>query len=276
VSRLRDASARMRVASLRRALFDRLLDARMVDSATAAAFWSFLSILPLAAFAAMLVAHVAVADASVFDAIFAYVPESSRELFARELAIVASHRTGTFAPATMVAFVWLASSGFHALFDAFDAVTRCRRSWVRKRVRACAVCVACSLALAAVAVAGGVARRTFVVAASHGIGSVLIAFAIELAMIAALFAIGVAPEARAKMPILPGALVAVALHMILAGTYVLYVRSLGTGSAYEAGLATIGVTMTTVLLFTLSLLAGVTVNAVLGTDVATSSHGGSS
>ncbi len=257
---------------LMRALLDRIRDARVVDSATAAAFWLFLSLLPIAAVAAMIVANIAIADVSVLESWFAAVPASARELFAEELHRVAALRHGAGAPLTAVVFIYLASTGIHAIFDAFDATTRCTRSWMHKRLLAIAVCFGLSVVVAIVGFVAGEVKHDVSAALvnffSHGVAGVITAFVVELALILTLFVIGVAPEKR-KLPIFPGAIVAASLHMIFAWSYVLYVENIGTGSAYEAGLATIGVTMTVVFLFTLALLLGVTVNAVLGTEVAT-------
>jgi membrane protein len=262
---------RLAVTRLARALLDRIRDARVVDSATAAAFWLFLSLLPIAAVAAMIVANIAIADVSILDSWFAAVPASARDLFTKELHRVAELRHGAGTPLTALVFIYLASTGIHAIFDAFDTTMRCTRSWLRKRLLAIAVCVGLSIVVALVGLVAGEVKRevssSLVNFFSHGVAGVMTAFVVELALVLTLFVVGLAPE-RKTMPIFPGAIVAAVLHMIFAWSYVLYVEHVGSGSAYEAGLATIGVTMTVVFLFTLALLLGVTVNAVLGTEVA--------
>jgi membrane protein len=247
-----------------RAIVERVTTSRVVDSATAAAFWLFLSLLPLAAVAAMVAANIAIADVSVLHSIFTVVPESSRELVGSELGKVAALRGGTTTPISFVVFVWLASSGVHGLLDAFDATTRCKRSWLHKRAVAIAMCVALSVGVGALAAFAGALRRVMPALASlHRPERVLLGFVFEAALISLLFMTGISRRARKTMPVIPGAIASAVLHTALASGYVVYISSLGTGSAYQAGLATIGVTMTVVYLFTLSLLVGVTINAVL-------------
>jgi uncharacterized BrkB/YihY/UPF0761 family membrane protein len=77
------------------------------------------------------------------------------------------------------------------------------------------------------------------------------------------FVVGVPAEARKQMPLLPGAMLAVLLESGLGLGYALYVKEIGTGSAYEAGLAAVGVTMMAIYLFSIALLVGLELNVVL-------------
>ncbi|HWX87760.1 MAG TPA: YhjD/YihY/BrkB family envelope integrity protein, partial [Solirubrobacteraceae bacterium] len=69
--------------------------------------------------------------------------------------------------------------------------------------------------------------------------------------------------ARHPTPILPGALVAVALLAGLGSGYRLYVWRAGTGNGYLGGLAVIGVTMMTLWLFSIAILLGAELNKVI-------------
>ena len=71
------------------------------------------------------------------------------------------------------------------------------------------------------------------------------------------------------MPILPGALLAVALEILFGFAYAFYIAKVGDGGAYLAGLAVIGVTMIGLYLFTAALLVGAVVNRKLARGVET-------
>ena len=79
-----------------------------------------------------------------------------------------------------------------------------------------------------------------------------------------LYWIGVPPHARGRLPILPGAAVAVAMQVALRFGYGYYVARFSNGAAYSAGLAVIGLTLTALYLFAVALLTGAVVNRKLG------------
>jgi membrane protein len=87
---------------------------------------------------------------------------------------------------------------------------------------------------------------------------------IVLAYVCALYRVGVPPRARRGVPILPGALLAVVLEILFGFAYAFFIAKAGDGGAYLAGLAVIGVTMTSLYLFTAALLVGAAVNRKLG------------
>jgi membrane protein len=66
------------------------------------------------------------------------------------------------------------------------------------------------------------------------------------------------------MPIFPGALVAVLMQACLSFGYSTYVSRMGSGGAYTAGLAIIGLTMMGIYLFVVALLTGAVVNKRIG------------
>lgn len=63
---------------------------------------------------------------------------------------------------------------------------------------------------------------------------------------------------------MPGALLAFVLLATLGWGYRLYVSRMGIGDAYLGSLAVIGVTMTTLWLFSVAILLGAQLNKVLG------------
>src|SRR6185369_6103862 len=82
-------------------------------------------------------------------------------------------------------------------------------------------------------------------------------------LVAGLYFIGVPRRARSRVPVLPGALLAVGLQALLGYGYVFYLSKVGIQSAYQAGLSIIGVTMIALYLFSFALLVGAALNSML-------------
>jgi uncharacterized BrkB/YihY/UPF0761 family membrane protein len=83
-------------------------------------------------------------------------------------------------------------------------------------------------------------------------------------MVAGLYRVGIPREARDRVPILPGAVAAVLLIACLGTGYGEYLSRAGITNAYQGGLTVIGVTLTTLWLFSVALLLGVELNKVAG------------
>jgi membrane protein len=177
-----------------------------------------------------------------------------------------------------VAFVWLASSGVDALLSSLESISGTARSWWRRRALAVACCLLLSLAVAALSVLGpGLGAFSSRVAdllpdlgrighlrdvtgpASRIVASLVVAFG----YVSALYWIGVPARARVSIPIFPGALFAVLMQAVTSVGYGAYVSRAGNGSAYSAGLGIIGLVLTGLYLFALSLLTGVVVNQLV-------------
>src|SRR5258706_10307411 len=248
----------------------RVTKARTLGVAAEMSFWLFLSLMPLAAVVGLLAARLALSDWSLAEPLLRALPPDAIDLLRRELVHVASSGV---TPIAVVFFVWLASSGVHSIFDAFEATTGAERPWWKKRLLAIASCVALSIGGACVALLGGafewLAHATKVPAVEWVLRAVA-AIALLYGLVAALFLVGIPRVARARVRLAPGTAVVVVLHLALALGYRLYVAKMGTGGAYLAGLAVIGVTMMTIYLFSLSILVGLAVSTELVRAPATS------
>jgi membrane protein len=87
---------------------------------------------------------------------------------------------------------------------------------------------------------------------------------IAIALVSALYWLAFPPPARKQMRIVPGAVLAVALIVLLGWGYGTWITHVGTGGAYLAGLAVVGVTMITLYLFSFAILLGAELDRVLG------------
>ena len=255
-------------------LWQHLGRTRALGVAAEMAFWLFLSLLPLAAVAAYLAARLALHDWSLATPLFAAMPADAAHIVAAELARVAAWNGGAVTPLAGAFFLWLASTGFHSIFDGFEAQTGVPRPWLTKRLIALACCVGLSFACGLVALLGsglawgahhlgenatsaGAPLAQKVVEGVSGIGLLYL-------LIAGLYRVGIPRAVRRTMPLVPGTLLVVVLHVALGFGYRVYVSTLGDGGAYLAGLAVMGVTMTTLYLFCTAILVGLGLNQVLG------------
>ena len=78
-----------------------------------------------------------------------------------------------------------------------------------------------------------------------------------------LFQIGLSARERRELRLSAGAAIAAVLQTITSALYVYSLSLLGDGSAYLAGLASVGVTLTALFLYTLFLLIGLTMSRLL-------------
>lgn len=240
------------------------------------AFWLFLSLIPLAAVAGLVVARFAMRDSNAMGGVLSTLPPAVRDLLTKELANVSAWNEGSVAPMAAATFVWLASSGVHAVFDGLELETEANaRPWWRKRLLALGSCVAVSIGVALIALLSvGVgwlqkfaSNAVPLLAIPPAISIVLrtvLSAAIAVALVCGLYTVGLPPRARKRMPLLPGAIVAVALQTALGVAYGTYVRRAGDGGAYQAGLAVIGVTLIALYLLCIAILVGAEVNQILG------------
>ncbi len=246
-------------------------------SAAQMSFWLFFSVIPLAAVAGWLAARVATAQPRVTSSMLTSVPSGARDLLDRQLHRVAAWHGKTMAPLAFATFVWLAASGIHAVFDALEVHSGTSRPWWKKRALALATCVVLAvgtalMALLAVGVgwvrgfAGNVLPPGLVRLGQGPLADVsrwASAALLAVAMTAGLYRVGIPRSRGDRAPILPGAILAVALQGVLGWGYGLYVSKLESGTAYQAGLAVVGVTLMTLWLFSTALLLGVNLNATL-------------
>jgi membrane protein len=259
-----------------RELIVRIFRTRTLGLAAEMSFWIVLALVPLAVVAGLVAARLAVTNTRVMSAALGTLPAVARDLLSQEVNRVAAWH-GAVAPTALVVFLWLASSGVHSIFDAMEGKTGAARPWWKKRLIALGACVLLSVGVALVALLGtgldwiwrlagdrlpvGVrawesSNLGYVVRLSLG---ALVAFGLT----SGLFVLGVPKPARKMIPLLPGAILAAALEVMLGLGYAFYVSKAGTGGAYLAGLASIGVTMTAIFLISTAMLVGLELNVFL-------------
>jgi membrane protein len=157
-------------------------------------------------------------------------------------------------------------------------VTHAQRSWITKRLLALATCVVSSVAVAVLAVLGpGLRGLLSALEQMHvpvpffgsptfwgGLFRFFVGAAVLVGHDCFLYWFGVHPRVRRRIPILPGAVVAAGLQLVFGAGYRMYLSRIGDGSAYSAGLAVIGVSLTALYLWAIALLVGAVVNVRVG------------
>jgi membrane protein len=253
-----------------------IIDSRTTGMAAEMAFWLFLALIPLAAVAGLVAAKVAVSSADV-AALLNTLPPETRHMVSRQLNHVAAWRGGAVGAPAAVVFVWLASGGIHSVFELLEVKAGLSRPWWKRRLIALGSCLGLSIGTAVIAVLAGGLRR--VLAFLHGavsqaglsreagfVDSALrssLGMLTAVGLVAGLYYIGIPRRARSRLPVLPGALLAVGLQVMLGYGYVFYLSKVGVQSAYQAGLSIIGVTMIALYLSSFALLVGASLNAML-------------
>jgi membrane protein len=241
--------------------------------ASQVAFWLFLSLLPLAAVVGLLVARLAFMHADLRISIMSSVPTAARQLVETEMSHVANWNGGAVGPVAMVMFVWLASGGVHSIFDALELQVGTERAWWKKKLMALGTCVGLSIGAAALVLLASGATAVFRLLGRGAPASltmdlgplwvvlrVVLSLIVATAMVYGLFWIGTPPKARHRIPLLPGAVFAVVFGVACGWGYGVYLTTAGIGTGYEAGLAAIGVTMTSIYLLSLGVLLGALLN----------------
>ncbi len=264
-----------KLAKTVRALWRCSEDKRIVGLASESAFWLLLALVPLAAVSGMIAARVAFSDQLAVGLLSSSLPPEARQMVARELSKVASYDGGRLGPVATIVCVWLASSGVHAVFDAFEALAGgAARAWWKKRCLSIGCCLALALVVTAIAILGAPFDRLLHPRAGSSISPLTplamtfrltIGIATDLLLTLGLFHVGLPRSARPPVHF-PGVCLAVGLQLVLGACYAAFIGTLGDGSAYLAGLAVFAVTMTAVFIFMLSLLVGLALNLVLAEE----------
>jgi membrane protein len=253
-----------------------IIDSRTTGMAAEMAFWLFLALIPLAAVAGLVAAKVA-ANSSDVAVMLDSLPPETRRLVSKQLGHVAAWKGGAVGAPAAVVFMWLASGGIHSVFDLLEVKAGLARPWWRKRLIALGSCLGLSIGTAIIAVLAGGLRR--VLAFMHGtvwsaglereagmfdsaVRSTL-GMLTAVGLVAGLYYIGIPRRARSRLPVVPGALLAVGLQVMLGYGYVFYLSKVGVQSAYQAGLSIIGVTMIALYLSSFALLVGASLNSML-------------
>jgi membrane protein len=243
------------------------------------AFWLFLSLLPLAAVVGVVAAKLAVGNWDLVAPVLSSLPSATRTLLSTEMGRMAAWNGGEVGLGAGAMFIWLASSGLHSVFDGMEIEANATpRPWWKKRIAALLACVALAIGGALLTLlstglgwmwhlVGGTTLLSALEFETSILGKVVrwaVGAGVAFSLVSGLYWIALPPKTRKSMPIAPGALLAVGLQLVIGLGYGFYIKQAGDSGAYQAGLASIGVTLMALYLLCAVMLVGIEVNQMLG------------
>jgi membrane protein len=273
--RLWEAIRRHRAGRALLLMIDTLDEHHAPIAASAIAFDAFLSFVPLAAFAGLVLARLHESGDVFVDALFRAAPTPVADLVAGAIGRL-SDDAAVVAPLSLVAFIWTTSSGLSTAMSVFEQMFHSPlRPWYWRRAIAM-VCVLASVATFAAVASIAVGLRML----SPGVGALaayLLPGATLVSMLAAFFRIAVrsgqvsSPSPSRTAPVslprrrrvAPGVLVTILLWMIVSGIFSVYVRTFARYATLYGGLAAVAIFLFYLWLLAMALLVGGEVNAQL-------------
>jgi membrane protein len=248
--------------------------------APAMAFHFFLSLLPLLVFVGYVVGLVAQTQgvATVFSVLIAdlNLPAASRELVQTEVRRLAS--ADRLGPLAAVGFLWIASGGTQGLMQAIERVVGApRRPWWRQRLLALGWVLGTLVAFGVAAIgtiqweaivrlddiAATGASRTLLREGGERALTMGLSLIVAVGGLAAFYQFSIAHSRRVRRRVVPGAILAVTLVIIISWGFSLYVRTLASYTLYYGSLAAIAVLLIWLWLMSVAILVGAELNSQL-------------
>ena len=245
--------------------------------APAMAFHFFLSLLPLLAFVGYVLGRVAQTAGvhAVMGMFLDNLPRSTESMIKDQVTALAS--ADKLGPIALVGFFWIASGGIHGLMDAMERVVGAKaRPYWKKRLLALGWVVA---TLVAFAIASVVLIEWDTVTDLANMtdfgrlrvlrtgGERFVGFGASLAIaifgLAAFYRFSVAHSRKVKRRVLPGAVLAVALWVIVSWGFGVYIQTLTNYTVYYGSLAVVAVLLVWLWLISIAMLIGAELNSQL-------------
>lgn len=232
-------------------------------AASAIAFDTFLSLIPLVAIAGAVLARLHEASELVMGPIARAAPGPVRELVVEEFERIGAADMAALAPVSIIAFVWVSSSGLSTAMYVFENMFHSRpRPWWWRRIIAMGAVVAGVAALAVV-----VALTVWIAGLSGSWGTRAVAFIVPLGvlvgLLVAFFRIAIRGPRPLRRRALPGAVMTVALWTTSSALFSFYVTTLSRYTTLYGRLAAVAIFLFWLWLLALALLVGGEVNAQL-------------
>jgi membrane protein len=260
------------------------------EAAAAAAFWFFLSLIPLLVLAGFLVGQVARTrgvDALV-GPLLDVVPTTAEAIMRKEVERLAGAGASSLAPLGVAGYLWTASSGLHNLMDVFETAAQVKpRAWWKQRgialgwvlVGLATMCLLASLLVQIDSALRDHNRRPAIHARDvgalrHSVHGALYApneqviaaaltLVVGMALLGGFYRFAVEHPARVRRHVWPGTVIAVACWLVVSWGFGAYVVSIADYALYYGSLAAVAVLLVWLYLTTLSLVVGAEVNAHL-------------
>lgn len=232
-------------------------------AASAIAFDAFLSLVPLAAFAGMVLHRLHESGEVLISPLLNTAPKPVAELVSAAVTRLSSDNAAVIAPVSILAFIWTTSSGLSTAMSVFERMFHSpeRPWWWRRGVAM--VCIVASVAIIA-AVTSITVGISMISPQAGALVAVVFPSATLVGMLSAFFRISVRRgPIFTRRRVLPGVAVTVVLWAILSALFSVYVTTLSRYATLYGGLAAVAIFLFWLWLLALALLVGGEVNAQL-------------
>lgn len=258
-------------------LLGRLREHGIWSRAAELAFWMFVSLLPLAVMAALLVSRLVHTDSPAGAPLLEALPRNVRDLLRGELERVSTWRAAPIALLAALSFLWSSSNAALVVFAGVDRLTGARREARHGRLSAIALSAIVALVGAVlfclvggvgwIALLAGYSPAPVEAFESSNLGSgvrVVVGGALWLAAISGIFWFSLPKTSRRFMPTVPGAIVTVGVQVGMASGGRFYLRELAESGPFVAAVSSIAITILALFLSAAAIFVGVEFNHHLG------------
>lgn len=232
-------------------------------AASAIAFDAFLSLVPLAAFAGMVLHRLHESGEVLLGPLLSASPRPVAEIVVAAVSRLSDNNASVVAPVSIAAFIWTTSSGLSTAMSVFEKMFHSpeRPWWWRRGVAM--VCIVASVAIIAAVTSLTVGISMLSVRAG-AVVAVVVPTATLVGMLSAFFRISVRRgPVFTRRRVLPGVALTLVLWAILSGIFSFYVSTLSRYATLYGGLAAVAIFLFWLWLLALALLVGGELNAQL-------------
>lgn len=231
-------------------------------AASAIAFHTFFSLVPLFAITGWVAHHLSLTRANLMAPLLSVAPRAVRALADSEFMRLGDDAQSVLPPLSVIMFLWLASGGTAVTMRVFEHLfNNPRRNWLKRRALALAF-VLCAIVV--ISAAGALVIAAVWLGSAVATAVALVAPVIGLWVLVGAFFRYATLRKEGRRPVgFPGAALTVVLWVVISALFSLYVRTLASYSQFYGGLATVVVLLVWLWLMSFALLAGGALNAVL-------------
>jgi membrane protein len=260
--RLGDLVRRTRVGRALLLMIDVLDQHHAPIAASAIAFDAFLSLVPLAAFAGMVLHRLHESDL-ILRPLLRASPGPVAELISKASERLSDDNAVVIAPVSIVAFIWTTSAGLSTAMSVFEKMFHSpeRPWWWRRGVAMVAIIASVAIVAAVTSVTVGIGMIS---ARAGAVAAVVVPSLTMVGMLSAFFRISVRRgPVYTRRRMLPGVLLTIVLWSMTSALFSFYVSRLSRYTDLYGGLAAVAIFLFWLWLLALALLVGGEVNAQL-------------
>lgn len=231
-------------------------------AASAMAFDAFLSLIPLAAAAGLILHRLHSSSATTLGPLLKAIPPAVAQLIDGEFLRLSDAGFAVFAPLVIIAFAWVSSAGLSTALGVFECIyIGVERPWWKRRLIAMAYVFVGLLAVSIVTVIGlWIASKSSIIGWSIGFALPVVG---PVLLVAGFFRLATQRTGGPRRRIFPGAILTVALWAATSTLFSFYVGRIASYGTLYGNLATVAIALLWLWIASVALLVGGEVNALL-------------